>query len=109
VIDSPVPPPIAQRWIATPGEDDTDTAVCAASQPTVSASSTTTPAQLDTCTAACATNCDPMIRSESSTPFAAAMFEIVIGPEVVSTTAAPVPSPITCRFAGAEAPIENAA
>src|SRR5436190_5349171 len=42
--ESPVPPVIAQRCTATPGDDDTDTAVWAPSHPIVSASRTTAPA-----------------------------------------------------------------
>src|SRR5437868_6056401 len=51
VIERPVPPEIALRWIATFWDPDTETAVWLPLHATVSASSTTTPAQLTICTA----------------------------------------------------------
>src|SRR5436853_3842548 len=109
VIESPVPPEIALRWIATFWDPDTDTAVWLPLHAIVRASSTTTPAQLTICTAGWPVEALPIERSPSSTPLPAATFEMTTGPDDVSMVTCPGALAATWRFCGAEDPIVNAA
>jgi hypothetical protein len=105
----PVPPAIADLWIAVEGEAETWIAAWAPSQETSTWSITTGHAQELTTIPPWAVEALPTVRFESSIPLEAGTFEIVIGPEEVSIVIAPVPKPSTCRFEGAVAPIANEA
>ena len=93
---SPVPPEIADRWIAVDGEADTWMAVCVPLHETVSSSRTTGQAHDETTMPFWFVDALPTVRFESSIPLEAGTFEIVIGPDEVSIVTGPGPERRGC-------------